>query len=663
MSDEKIPPMQVSNWSAQPGPLPPSPQTVLPAAESAREPAETSLPEPEGAALPVDPWRLLGGAWKRRRWILAGLCAGALLGLGFGLLHAKTRYQASVQLIKRELPSSFRVGETGEAFRPHELSAGTLIGAAGADNVLRSVAAKSSPKIDAGSLRRLIEVKDLKNTEFVYLTISGFDSAAATVNLANLWAEEVVQFTRQLQSQESREMRQFLQQQVDVTDADLQKLNGQILEFSKREDLVDADKQIDAYLRSLGDLDIKYETARINLDSMDFKIKGAEAELRRQSPLAEKLRTSQSELEELRSHYTDQNPLVIEKLAAVKATEEKMKAAAADTQSDPASYAGTFLGNTLYLDLVQYENEKKGLIQEKEELGKLRDKAREKLNAVPEKAAAFAQLSLRKHSLETARNLLFSRLREAQLFEENSPGYYRIFEPASLGGVIVRGKMAKVVIFTLGGCIGFAMLALFAALAAELTDPLLRTGAEASKSFKAPLLASLEKSGADSATGADIWVRWIAAGQSRGLPRIVWSPSPGPEDNVFWEAMFDRASHLLPALCVIDCGAEPPLPDPGKNITIERLDAGSLSIAGAQQLGARLREACRRGGEVWIRLTGPVHEPLTTLALCGAPPLVLVRLHGETGGFWNTQGELLEKTVGRATAVVAVGDIPWRNRS
>ncbi|MEI8339947.1 MAG: hypothetical protein WCH43_00225 [Verrucomicrobiota bacterium] len=152
MSKEEIPPMRVSEWS---GSVAPASQSLSPAREPLPEsPSESPVPdapEPEGGVLPVDPWRLIGGVWKRRRLVLIGLFAGMLLGLCFGLLRSKTRYQVSVQLIKRDLPSAFRVGETGEAFRPRQLSAGTLVGAAGADNVLERVAEKSSPKVSAGN--------------------------------------------------------------------------------------------------------------------------------------------------------------------------------------------------------------------------------------------------------------------------------------------------------------------------------------------------------------------------------------------------------------------------------------------------------------------------------------------------------------------------------
>jgi uncharacterized protein involved in exopolysaccharide biosynthesis len=540
------------------------------------------------------------------------------------------------------------------------LSGGTLVGAAGSVNVLQRVAEKSSPAVSVGELQGAIEVKEQRNTDFVFLTLSGFKSPAATVALANLWAVEVVQFTRELQSQESREIRQFLQQQVDATDAELAKLNEQILDFSRRENIVDADKQIDAYLRSLSDIDLKYETARINVDTIEFKIKGIEAELHRQSPLAEKLHTAQSELDELRTRYTDQNPLVAEKMEKIKSLEADIKAAESNEQADASSYAGTFLGNTLYLNLVEAQNDKKSYLMEKEALDKLRTQERAKLDEIPEKAAAFAQLALKKQSLETAHSLLFSRLREAQMFEENSPGYYRIFSPASADSVISKSKTMKAVIFSVVGGILLALAATVAALLTEFLDPKLRTGREAAKALRAPLLAVISRDDADPALGAELWARWIGADRNPGQPRIIWSPSPGADERLFWELLFERAAGLLPALNVVNCGDDT-MPATSSKIKIQRVDAENFSILEAEQLGRKLREDCRRGEEIWIRLAGPMHEPLTTIARCGLPALVLVRLHAEANDFWKTQGELLGKTIGPAAGVVAVGETPSKH--
>lgn len=626
--------------------------------DNAQAPAALPQEAEPASSLPVDPLRLFAGIWKRRRWVIFAVLAGTLLGLTIGLLKTKTRYKATVQLMKRELPSAFRIGEIGESFKPRQLSGGTLLGAAGAVSVLERTAAKTSRS--AFELQSSIEIAEQRNTDFVILTLSGFKSAVDTAAVANVWAGEVVQFTREMQCQESREIRQFLQTQVDATDAELRKLHDQILEFSKREDIVDADKQITAYLQSVSEVDLKYQTARIGLDTVNFKIKGVESELRRQSPLAEKLRSVQSELDDLRSQYADKNPLIVEKLAKVNALQEQLKQTATNDQSAASSYTGTFLGNTLYLELLTCQNEAKALAREVEEYDKLRIQERAKLNAIPEKAAAFAQLGLRKQSLEIARNLLFSRLREAQLFEENSPGYYQIFAPASADRVEIRSKITKTVLFTLFGGFFFAAGSLLAALALELLDPKLRTGWEAARVFRSPLFASIPTTGASPGLGFELWARWVGTKRNPNLPRIVWSPSPGDDECLFWNLLLERASILLPSLRVIDCGSTPLELPAHRKVCIERIDIEHFSIAEAQQLGGQIRESCRGGNEVWIRLAGPMHEPLTTIGRCGLPALVLLRLHAEDNEFWKTQSELLTQTIGTPVGVVGVGEIPWK---
>ncbi len=612
------------------------------------------------SSLPLDPMRLLGGIWKRKLWILIALAAGTALGFLFGEWKARTRYLASVQLIKKELPSAFRVGEVGEAFRPHEMSGGTLVGAASSAGVLQRVAARTG--IPEGELEHRAEVAEQTKTDFVMLTISGYDDAYETARLANIWAKEVVDFTRDLQSGESHEMRVFLQTQVDSMDSELRKVNDQILDFTRREDLVDADKQITEYLRALSEIDLKYETARIELDTIAFKIKGVETELRRQSPLAEKLRAAQAELEELRAQYTDKNPIVLEKMEKVKAFEAQMDAAAANKGADPSTYAGTFLGNTLYLDLIQYQNEQKALNQEMEAYDRLRTLQRTKLNSVPEKAAEFAQLGLKRQSLQTARGLLYSRLREAQLFEESAPGYYRIFTLASAGTVVKKAKLIKTVAFAAGGGITFGGLAFAMALLFELIDPKLRTGWEAGKAMRAPLLASIPKNGEGVTLGSDLWSRWIGSGNGGAQPRIVWSPSPGNGEERFWSLLFERASTLLPSLLVVDCGSVPLPATTWERVHIERIPTENFSIADAHELGSELQETCKLGGHVWIRLAGPVHEPLTTIGRCGMPALVVVPLNEADTEFWKKQGDLLTKTVGRPAGVVTVGELPWHKR-
>src|SRR5262249_47294614 len=122
MSEQEPNAMRVSDW-AKPAPAGGQPQVPFIAPLTAANPpgesaAPSPAPQPPASSLPVDPWRLLGGLLKRKYWIIIALVLGAGLGLTWGLLKARTRYLVTVQLIKQELPSAFRVSEVGEAFRP-----------------------------------------------------------------------------------------------------------------------------------------------------------------------------------------------------------------------------------------------------------------------------------------------------------------------------------------------------------------------------------------------------------------------------------------------------------------------------------------------------------------------------------------------------------------
>jgi uncharacterized protein involved in exopolysaccharide biosynthesis len=674
MSSPESKPMRVSDWTrptTAAAPAGPPPGAAFPPPATPPNPPADDTP-----GLPVDPLRLLGGIWQRRRWLVLGSLAGLVLGLTYALVFTSTRYEVSVQLIRREVPSSFRAGEIGETYKPRTLTTPTLVGLAGSDNVLNRVVLKSEPHVSLGLLRNSIEVRDVRGTDYVHLTLSGYGSAAATVALANLWAQEIVEFTREMQARESKEIRQYLQQQIDSTEMELKRINTSILDYSRREGLVDADRQIDAYLRALGELDLHYETARLDYDAAGFKLKNLEGELAHQSPQADKLRTARTELEEARSRFTDRNPIVQERLERVRALEaDTASVVPAETGGDLSHFAGTFLGNTFYLQVIELRNQREALKQQMAQLNQLREEARTKLAAIPEKQLGLAQLARTRQSLESARSLLFSRLREAQLFEERSPGYYQIFSPAATDSVAVRSKLIKLLAFALAGLVAGTGAALAAALGFELLDFRLRTGPEAARAWGAPLFAALPGPGPDAT--ARIWLRWLGQRATTGHVRAVLVPSPDDSEEQFWAALITEARRLLPGLVVIDFtvskAAPPPTlaalppgelaalpPASGPVLVTMRIDA--MSLESAQETIARLRQAAGGGRELWCRLPGPLREPLTSLARIGAPPLVVVCAGRETLGFWRDQSALLAGTVGAAAGVVLTGATEWKNR-
>lgn len=675
--------LRVSDWGDSAGPDPAA--SVPPPAAPAAPPAAATAPatdEEPAMELPVDPWRLLGGLWQRRYRIVLGGMAGLLVGLAAGWFTTESRYQVSSQLIKMEVPTSFRAGEIGEAFRPRTLSSATLIGLAGSANVLQRVAERSDPPVSLGLLRISSEVAEQRGTDYLYLTLSGYNSPEATVELANIWAEEVVNYTKEMQSRESREIRQYLQNELDANEAELERISAGLLEYTQREGLVSIDKQIDAQLRAIGDLDLRYETARLEIDSIEVKLRGLEAELARQSPLAEELKASEESLAELRSRYTDTNPLVLEAMDRRDDIRERLKASQDEESDDLSRFAGTFLGNTLYLQILDLRSQREAMAKNLGELEGLRDAAKAELRGLPAKELGIAQLTRTRESLENTRDLLLSRLREAELFEERAPGYYRVFSPATLDAVIIREKSLKVAVYAGAGLVGFLGLGFVGALLLELLDSRLRTGSEAAKAWSAPLYANLPGTPPEDLTELDddvhlLWSRWLSDTAKNRGPRAIWAPYPHASEEVLWQALLTEAHRLLPQLVVVDAGVADDIHCPAltglpqatldsvattRGLCRIKVAERDLSIESAGELASRLRQLAATGRPVWLRLQGSVREPLSTLGRHGTPALVLVPTGAESISFWRQQAERFEKTVGHIGGVVATGEIPWHQR-
>ncbi|GAB5558396.1 MAG: hypothetical protein SynsKO_00430 [Synoicihabitans sp.] len=685
-SSDKKSKLRVSDWGdpAGSGENPtPAPASTSPSGTPLPTP---NAPEPEGGEpamdLPVDPWRLLGGIWQRRYRIVLGGLLGLAAGLTLGWFTTESRFQVSAQLIKREVPTSFRAGEVGEAYRPRTLSSATLIGLAGSANVLQRVSEQSNPPVSLGLLRRSAEVAEQRGTDYLYLTLSGYTSPEDTVKLANVWATEVVDYTREMQSRESREIRQYLQNELDNNEAELERISAGLLEYTAREGLVSVDKQIDAQLRAIGDLDLRYDTARLEIDSIEVKLRSLEAELARQSPLAEELKIAQQDLKDLQVRYTDTNPLVRDSRDRVTEIQERYERSQNETSDDLSRFAGTFLGNTLYLQILELRSQQEALVNNLGELQKLRDDARQELKDLPSKEIGIAQLTRTRESLENTRDLLLSRLREAELFEERAPGYYRIFAPATMDAVIIRPKLMKVIAYGGAGLVGLLGLAFVAALVFELLDNQLRTGAEAAKAWKSLLLAKLPASPPEDLSELEddvhlLWSRWLGQSrQNRGL-QILWAPKASPAEEVLWQALLTEAHRLLPDLVIIDaspdeagsCSALDGLPRTtfetiAGTTGLSRLPVAqkNLSIQQAEQLTQTMRQLTSSGRPVWLRVQGSVREPLSTLARHGSNALVIVPLATASIPFWRQQAERFEKTVGSIGGVVALGEVPWHQR-
>lgn len=420
-------------------------------------------------ALPFDPVRLLAaimrGWWKI---LAAGVCLSSI-GVVVGSLKFDTYYTGTVQIIRRELTTSFRASDMGESYKPRQFSVGTITAVMRSPSLLAKVGAQATPRISGSTLGANLVIAPEKNTDLITVTLQTDGSAATTAGLLNLYASEVIELTKGLQAQESEELDRFLRDQVTKTETELASANQELLTFTREASYFSSEKEAEAYLRALSEAELRIQSARLELEALTFHIAAAERELEQQAPHKLKLTEARDLLAASRAQYTDLNPIVQEQRAAISALEEQIRSSTNDPsefQAGPNSVA-----NSLYLDLVDFKAQRDGLEKQFPQLEAYRDSILAKLQDLPEKDLRYNQLKARQTSLEITHELLAARQSEAQLFAKNSPGYYRIFAPASPAQVTKSSRSKKIAIVGVAGfLLGAGSLLLLLLLLETLDD-------------------------------------------------------------------------------------------------------------------------------------------------------------------------------------------------
>lgn len=508
--------------------------------------------------IPLDPLRLLYGVRRRWPWfvILPFLFGG--IGWFLGGFKTEDRYSVSLQLIKSEVPNAVQTSESGQSFKPRELSDDTLLSTTYSTEVLSRTASRLTPARSPGEVKSMVEIAKQRNTSLFYLTAHSRLSAEDAVNTVTIWAEEVIRFTNNLQKEEARQMEAFISEQLDAIESQLEQINQRILEFARVNNFVDVDKQTETALGSLENTRMELANTRIALETKDVQIQRYRDELRAQSPLEADLKKKREELTFLRGRYTDENPLVKEKLYEIAYIQEQLKAVEGAPIEDLKNFTGSDLGNNLYLELIALQNERTQL--EKMLIGlEKRVKEQEAMVAdIPEKALRLSELKSRRDLLIDAQALLESRRKEASFYESKAPGYWRVFQQPSLNEVAHSSQNVKALLLGAMGFAAGAAIALLAALFWEALQPGLRTPLEAAiatstlpifnyvtqaeekPSWSVRHLFKRQESEHNDRALRRFWLTHAVASDGVQRKRFLFVPTDVCDDEIlFWRALLD----------------------------------------------------------------------------------------------------------------------------
>ncbi len=507
-------------------------------------PASVDAPSSTALGLPFDPLRVAAAVMRGWHWLLLATIALIPIGVTISLAFFKTSYTSEIQLIRRGTDSGFRATQFGNAFKPGELKVETLEPLMYSVSLLSKVAAQASPPISAKELSGAIVVTPERRTELVRVALSSKVSAEETARLVNLYGHAVVQLTKDLQRQEAEETSAFLQTELANLDRQLDAINIEILQFSRDETYIDGDKETEAYLRDLGNMEINLQEARIEEQSIKMRINNLRDALRKHNPVATELRSAQEKLTSLLVQYTEKNPLVIEQQDHIdKLTKQLETYDSPDT--DDAAFTGAQISDAIYLDLVKLKANADSLVNRIKAWEDMRTKLQAKLERIPGKNLNHARLQSKKSTLEEMRNLISARQTEAKVYEKNALGYYRLFAETSAESALVSGRGKKVAIFGLAfGGLGFG-LTLLLLLVVELTNKKIITGPDLSRVTGLPLLGKLEATTATEGKGFEHWALKQNASlkESLGLSPSAFqeiaflSPIPGEGKTTIIQAL------------------------------------------------------------------------------------------------------------------------------
>ena len=528
-----------------------------------RPPADPPAPtHPVKSVLPFDILRVaihVANGWPA---ILLAALLGAAAALSLGSWHFTTKYTAQVQLVRREMTPSFQASALGESFRPRQFNAATVSTLMNSGPLMEKTAASLTPKITPEAFQQEIVVRPEKNTDLISVTWSTDVSPAFAAQGLNKYAENVAALTSELQAQESKELLAFLSSQMERTEQELVTVQKELMSFSRQSGLADPEKEIDAALKQLAELDLRIESARIEHDSIDDRVARTEAELAKQEPVTQQLNEARNRLAELLTQYTAEFPLVVEQQARVDALEKKQRSISTSNPTASFQSTGNAVANSLYLDTVSLRSSKEALKKQIDSLSSFRDQIRKKLDATPDQQLSLSRFRGRVAALEETRNLLAGRLREAQLYSERALGYYRLFTPATPDTVTVSSRILKLVIASLiGAFLAAAAVIAWRAISAATSDSLV-SPSDLRRLTRAPLIASLPDQQSMDPSALALWRFTTWATLSRSIP--------SPPDSAFIAGLLSASVgegkstwlHLL-ARAALDRGQQGIHPHPG----------------------------------------------------------------------------------------------------
>lgn len=308
-------------------------------------------------------------------------------------------------------------------------------------------------------LQNNISVDPIRNTDMIKISItapSPFEAAYIANTVAEVYKEQ-----NQIASQEEvRKVKDFLGEQLDIFQAQLQQSEQALKEYKENEKVVALPQEIEELVSKLAEVESIYREAELELNSnrerlqyIDEQLGQSKKNLNMQNiltaPFLKELNQKMVELETAKTKYIatlinqgvyDPNdPTIRNYDEQAKLLEEKLKAgitqlATAET-GDPIT-----LSEELFQRKIEVEASIQSLLPKVAALKKIVDEYNRELEKIPERSLKLAQLERSARLDEKITLMMKEKYEESRITEVGQLGNVRIIDPAKPDYFPIRPK-------------------------------------------------------------------------------------------------------------------------------------------------------------------------------------------------------------------------------
>jgi len=372
------------------------------------------------ALLPFDPLRLVDAIWRKLGLaLLVGGALGAALYVA-AAIKVEPHFVGQITLLRQEPPTGLRATESGEAFKPGQITIATLISLMKSPVVNEATSAAINGVLTPAEVAASVQIAAERGTDIIRVTMSTARGAEITASALNAYATEAVRITRTMMVNDATAMNRFMLEQLALVDKEIAAVDEELLRYTRENKIIDTDKEISAALGSLSNQDARLQEIQMEYESLDLRITSTQKELAKASPLAAKLNSAREEHQRLLSRYTAEHPTVREQDERIKMLETQLHETLGGKEDRPPQSGDGAVAENLYLGLITLRSQKSVLAQQMEKMKSTRAALEARLNELPRKSVEVAQIKVKRQALEKAQSVLASRERETRLYSDDS---------------------------------------------------------------------------------------------------------------------------------------------------------------------------------------------------------------------------------------------------